>query len=87
MICAFLADAVSKLLNKVYEDVMVNFLAIVLLSHFVDMEGEPYNPPVYNSLNYTMQVTCENGIAKASTVKRKKNDRSCVILLHGKIDA
>lgn len=33
-----------------------------------DFAGKPYNPPVYNTLNYTLQVTCENGLAKASGV-------------------
>eukprot|EP00435_Cladocopium_sp_Y103_P040164 s652_g10.t2 len=42
----------------------------------VSFTGKPYNPPVYNTLNYTLQVTCENGLAK---VTRQVGDKTWVL--------
>ncbi|CAJ1330597.1 unnamed protein product [Effrenium voratum] len=33
----------------------------------VGFQGQPYNPPVYSSLSYTIHVTCEDGVAKEVT--------------------
>lgn len=34
--------------------------------------GEAFNPPVYSSLNYSIHVTCENGVARAGGSRNRR---------------
>ncbi|CAK8997192.1 unnamed protein product, partial [Durusdinium trenchii] len=42
----------------------------------VSFKGEPFKPPVYNSLNYSIQIECTKGTAK---VTRKVGDKTWVL--------